>query len=145
VALGVLDPRAGGLRIVGHTAPTARLAVEWAPPGATTRTIAVLPQPDTAGLTDLATVAVPALVAAGLSGSLRWLVSAPARAALDAGLTALGALTADGRVVAPIGLFANPGGWLRHAAADWRGTAMSLIGALAPVVTPIASGVTLIY
>ncbi|MBV1856283.1 DUF6603 domain-containing protein [Catellatospora tritici] len=163
VSLGELDPHTGGLRLVGRTAPGAAVEVQWAAPNAATRTVALLPVPDAAGLRELATVAVPAVTAQALLTALRRAVSAEARPALDLALDAVGLLTpadaSGGRdVVVPVGLVADPGGWLRQASAGWRSSpaasAVALLDALAPLVVPgrgsaagwpLADGVTVSY
>ncbi|HEU4426504.1 MAG TPA: DUF6603 domain-containing protein [Pilimelia sp.] len=147
-ALGTLDQHAGGLRLVARTAPTASVAVEWAGPSGgtpTTRTVALLPTPDAAGLRDLATVLLPATAVQGLLSVLRELAPPSGQAALDAALDAIGLLGSPdelgGRtVVLPVGLVQDPGGWLRHAAASWRNNAASsavaLLDALKPLIAP---------
>ncbi|MEJ1109450.1 MULTISPECIES: DUF6603 domain-containing protein [unclassified Kribbella] len=162
-SLGVLDPQAGGLRLHAGTAPTPAISVDWAAPGAATRSVALLPIPDPAALRELATVVLPAATAQGLLSAFRQLVSTPAAPALDAALDAVGLLTpADPlgfrSVVVPIGLVQDPGGWLRHAVESWRAnaatSAVALLEALAPLVVPargsaagwpIADGVVIDY
>lgn len=144
-ALGSLDPQAGGVRLVARTSPAASLAAEWAAPDAPARTLALLPTPDPVALADFATVALPAVLAHCLVNAVRGTVSSQARPALDAALDAVGLLaapdTAGGRaVIVPMGVFQDPGGWLRHGTAAWRtnaaASAVALLDALAPLVVP---------
>ncbi|BCJ75230.1 hypothetical protein CS0771_47740 [Catellatospora sp. IY07-71] len=162
-SLGELDPHTGGLRLVARTAPAAAVEVQWGVPNAAARTVALLPGPDAAGLRDLAVVLVPAVTGQAVLTALRAAVSAEARPALDVALDAVGLLTGPdlygGRdVVVPVGLVADPGGWLRQASAGWRtspaASAVALLDALAPLVAPgrgsaagwpIADGVTVSY
>ena len=163
VSLGAIDPDAGGVRLVARTSPEPSAVVEWAKPRGAVRTVALAPEPDPDGLIELVTVVLPAVTAHALATALRGLVPSSARPALDAALNAVGLLTAadelGGRdIVVPIGLFADPGGWLRYATEAFRdnaaSSAVALLDALAPLVAPgrgtasgwpLADGVTVQY
>jgi hypothetical protein len=144
LAIGALDPDAGGVRVVGTTSPAA-LAVEWAAPRAAMRRVTLLPSPDTAGLTDLAIVVLPAVAAQTILSAARWLVPTSAAPALEVALDAVGLLgpadPAGVRAVrVPVGLIQDPGAWLTYGTAAWRTnlatSAVALLDALAPIVVP---------
>ena len=141
-ALGAFAAGVGGARLVGSVGTGgAGLSVETRAPGAArTTTCALYPAVDTAGLTRLATVVVPALVGQQLARWCRSEASEEGLALLDAGLSALGVLgpaapSGARDVILPIDLFSDPGGWLRTAA-DPLAAGAALLEALAPVVVP---------
>ncbi|MEO7421051.1 MAG: DUF6603 domain-containing protein [Ornithinibacter sp.] len=141
-ALGTLAEGVGGLRLVGSAGTTgAHLAVESRAPGATSSTtIALHPVVDTDALIRHAMVAVPAVLAQQLASWCRTEASEVGRGTIDAGLSALGLLgplapSGARDVVLPIGLFTDPGAWLRTRS-DPLAAAVAVLEALAPVVAP---------
>ena len=141
-ALGTLVAGVGGLRLVGSAGTSgAQLALESLAPGATTPTTAGLyPLVDTEALVRHATVAVPAVLAQQLARWCRTEASDAGRATIDAGLAALGLLGTPAPsgardVVLPVGLFTDPGAWLRTRA-DPLAAGVAVLEALAPVVVP---------
>ncbi|MEX2282228.1 MAG: DUF6603 domain-containing protein [Gemmatimonadota bacterium] len=150
LALGTLDPNAGGIRLVGRVNGTRDLALEWQAPHGTTRRLELLPVLDRGSIEQFVTVVAPAALLHGLATIARQHASGAGSAALDVALETLGLLgVADERGVRalrlPIGLIDDPGAWLRHAGADWRtapaATAVRLLDALAPIIAP-ARGTT---
>ncbi|MGZ8457281.1 MAG: DUF6603 domain-containing protein, partial [Gemmatirosa sp.] len=156
LALGALDARAGGLRLVARAGAGvgggATLQLEWQRPAAagaaTPRLIPLLPAPDAAGLRALATVALPAVLAQAMAVVARTQVAAATRPVLDGALDVLGLLAAPDLagvrdVRLPLGLMDAPGAWLRHGVAGWRadpvGSAVTLLDALTPLVAPGAA------
>jgi hypothetical protein len=146
LTLGTLDADAGGLRLVGHAGAAPRLGLEWQAAGAAApRLVPLLPTPDVAGLQALAAAVLPAALAQALAGFARANASEAARPSLDAALALLGLLTpADAAGVRavrlPVGLFDDPGAWLRRGTAPWRadpvGSAVALLDAARPLIAP---------
>ena len=141
-ALGALVDGVGGMRLVGSAGNSgAHLAVESRAPGATSSTTTALyPVVDTDALIRHATVAVPAVLAQQLARWCRTEASDVGRATIDAGLSALGLLgppapSGARDVVLPVGLFTDPGAWLRTRS-DPLSAAVVVLEALAPVVVP---------
>ncbi|MEO6411897.1 MAG: DUF6603 domain-containing protein, partial [Pedococcus sp.] len=148
-ALGALVDGVGGLRLVGSAGTSgAHLALESRAPGATSSTTTALyPTVDTQALVRHATVAVPAILAQQLARWCRTEASDVGLATIDAGLSAIGLLgpaapSGARDVVLPLGLFTDPGAWLRTRS-DPLAAAVAVLEALAPVVVPgRALGVT---
>jgi hypothetical protein len=156
LAFGALDPRAGGLRLVGRAGAGvvggAALQLEWQRPAAAgaavPRLVPLLPTPDAAGLQALATAALPAALVQAMAGLARTLASSTARPVLDGALDVLGLLGAPDlaglrRVRFPLALLDAPGAWLRDGLATWRadpvGSAVALLDAVTPLVAPGAA------
>jgi hypothetical protein len=156
LAVGALDARAGGLRLVGRAgagvAGGAALQLEWQRPAATgeatPRVVSLLPAPDVDGLQALATVALPATLVQAMAGIARGLAPAATRPVIDGALDVLGMLGAPDlagvrRVRLPLALLDAPGAWLRHGLAGWRsdpvGSAVTLLDALTPLLAPGAA------
>ncbi len=145
LAIGTLDPHAGGLRLAAMTGP-ARVAVQWQPQGSAVREVALLPEPDGPGLTDLVTIVLPAMIAQALATALRALASPDGRSILDAALDAVGLLGPPDHfgsrsVVVPLGLLTEPGGWLRNATQALRdNTAAGVVALLRPLGAVLAPG-----
>lgn len=141
-AVGAFVDGVGGTRLVGSFGSGgAHLAVESRAPGATgTTSVGLYPSVDVPGLTGLGVAIVPAAVTQTLMQWCRTEASAGGLAALDAGLGALGLLgpaapSGAREVVLPVGLFSDPGAWLRTRS-DPLATTVALLEALAPIVVP---------
>ena len=141
-ALGAFVDGIGGARLTGSVGTAGgRLAVETRAPGATAvTTVGLYPSVDVPGLTRLGAVVVPAAVTQALAQWSRTEASDSGLAALDAGLAALGLLgpaapSGARDVVLPVGLFTDPGAWLRTRS-DPLAATVALLDALAPVVVP---------
>jgi hypothetical protein len=141
-SFGAVDPAAGGLALAATFGTGgAHVDLRTRVPGATAdQAIALFPAADLAGIGDLLTRVVPAALAQALATVCRDRATGAGRAALDAGLDALGLLTAPApgqlqRVVLPVGLLADPGAWFR-VRSDPAGAAVALLDALAQVAAP---------
>ena len=148
VHVGGLDPVVGGIRLVataGVGGVTAALE-DQRPGAATTSLVSIHPNPDVDGLTGILTRLLPATLAQALARWFRGRVTDEGLAVLDAGLVALGLLgpvSDEGSrdVVLPVGLFTDPGAWLRTRT-DPLAATVAVLEALAPVVVPTrAAGV----
>jgi len=142
VSFGAVDPMAGGLALAtAFGTGGARVDLRTRAPGAgADQTIALYPTADLAGVSELLIRVVPAALAQALGTVCRDRATGAGRTALDAGLDALGLLTAPApgqlrRVILPVGLFADPGAWLR-VRSDPAGATVALLDALAQVAAP---------
>lgn len=135
------ESAAGGFELRLAGAPWQVEAVRH-PPGGTPRPIPLWPAADGAALAGLLRDAVPAALARRGLDLLRD-ADAEARPVLDALLAAIGLLGDDGARF-PLGLLADPAGWLAHPGAlggsiDPEKVA-ALLGALRPVLGAAGSG-----
>lgn len=141
--LGLVDPVLGGLaaEVSVATGSGAVFAIRHRAPGAATdRTVPLYPSADVEGLRTVLISVVPAALAQAVATVCRSHATGGGAAALDAALSALGLLTPwsagqPPRVVLPVGLFTDPGAWLRHRA-DPASAIVALLDALAEVVAP---------
>ena len=145
VAVGVLEERVGGIRLVMATpaAPGGRLsaAVELGTGSAAPSVTPLWPAPDAPGLTRLAGLVVPALGIRALLQGLLVVVSDEGQPLIAAGLRAWGLLTGPPeleRVRLPVQLVADPAAWLvgvaRAGAVDPVATGAALLDAITPLL-----------